>query len=202
MSWLAIELHKHGMVKIGRFKLTSGLESPYYIDLRQLYSYPELRNRVVRELIERFEVIRYSDVIVGIATGGLALAAFIAAKLDKPLAYVRIERKEHGTKSLVEGNVIGKRVVIIDDVVTTGGSVEQAVMVLRTSGATPLAAVTIVDREQGARHRLKSIGVELYSLITSREIFEALYSTGLLSAKEYEEIIDYINKEGAKSQHK
>jgi orotate phosphoribosyltransferase len=91
MSWLAIELHKHGMVKIGRFKLTSGLESPYYIDLRQLYSYPELRNRVVRELIERFEVIRYSDVIVGIATGGLALAAFIAAKLDKPLAYVRIE---------------------------------------------------------------------------------------------------------------
>jgi len=202
MSWLAIELYKHGMVKIGRFKLTSGLESPYYIDLRQLYSYPELRNRVVRELIERFEVIRYSDVIVGIATGGLALAAFIAAKLDKPLSYVRIERKEHGTKSLVEGNVIGKRVVIIDDVVTTGGSVEQAVMVLRTSGATPLAAVTIVDREQGARHRLKSIGVELYSLITSREIFEALYSTGLLSAKEYEEIIDYINKEGAKSQHK
>jgi orotate phosphoribosyltransferase len=194
MSWLAIELYKCGMVKIGSFKLTSGLESPYYIDLRQLYSYPELRSRVVEELIERFEILKSSDVVVGIATSGLALAAFIAAKLNKPLAYVRIERKEHGSRSLVEGNVSGKTVVIVDDVATTGGSLEHAVTALESLGAIPLAAVTVVDREQGARQRLKNIGIELYSLITSREIFEFLYSAKIIAAEDYERVISYINE--------
>jgi orotate phosphoribosyltransferase len=199
MSWLAIELYKCGMVKIGSFKLTSGLESPYYIDLRQLYSYPELRSRVVEELIERFEILRSSDVVVGIATSGLALAAFIAAKLNKPLAYVRIERKEHGSRSLVEGNVSGKTVVIVDDVATTGGSLEHAVTALESLGAIPLAAVTVVDREQGARQRLKNIGIELYSLITSREIFEFLYSAKIIAAEDYERVISYINESIARN---
>jgi orotate phosphoribosyltransferase len=199
MSWLAIELYKCGMVKIGSFKLTSGLESPYYIDLRQLYSYPELRSRVVEELIERFEILKSSDVVVGIATSGLALAAFIAAKLNKPLAYVRIERKEHGSRSLVEGNVSGKTVVIVDDVATTGGSLEHAVTALESLGAIPLAAVTVVDREQGARQRLKNIGIELYSLITSREIFEFLYSAKIIAAEDYERVISYINESIARN---
>jgi len=199
MSWLAIELYKCGMVKIGSFKLTSGLESPYYIDLRQLYSYPELRSRVVEELIERFEILKSSDVVVGIATSGLALAAFIAAKLNKPLAYVRIERKEHGSRSLVEGNVSGKTVVIVDDVATTGGSLEHAVTALKSLGAIPLAAVTVVDREQGARQRLKNIGIELYSLITSREIFEFLYSAKIIVAEDYERVISYINESIARN---
>jgi len=199
MSWLAIELYKCGMVKIGSFKLTSGLESPYYIDLRQLYSYPELRSRVVEELIERFEILKSSDVVVGIATSGLALAAFIAAKLNKPLAYVRIERKEHGSRSLVEGNVSGKTVVIVDDVATTGGSLEHAVTALKSLGAIPLAAVTVVDREQGARQRLKNIGMELYSLITSREIFEFLYSAKIIAAEDYERVISYINESIARN---
>jgi|UniRef100_A0A7J3Z8U4 orotate phosphoribosyltransferase len=199
MSWLAIELYKCGMVKIGSFKLTSGLESPYYIDLRQLYSYPELRSRVVEELIERFEILKSSDVVVGIATSGLALAAFIAAKLNKPLAYVRIERKEHGSRSLIEGNVSGKTVVIVDDVATTGGSLEHAVTALKSLGAIPLAAVTVVDREQGARQRLKNIGIELYSLITSREIFEFLYSAKIIAAEDYERVISYINESIARN---
>uniref|UniRef100_A0A7C4BBF2 Orotate phosphoribosyltransferase n=1 Tax=Ignisphaera aggregans TaxID=334771 RepID=A0A7C4BBF2_9CREN len=199
MSWLAIELYKCGMVKIGSFRLTSGLESPYYIDLRQLYSYPELRSRVVEELIERFEILKGSDVVVGVATSGLALAAFIAAKLNKPLAYVRIERKEHGSRSLVEGNVSGKTVVIVDDVATTGGSLEHAVTALKSLGAIPLAAVTVVDRGQGARQRLKNIGIELYSLITSREIFEFLYSAKIIAAEDYERVISYINESIARS---
>jgi orotate phosphoribosyltransferase len=193
MSWLAVELYKHGMVKIGSFKLTSGLESPYYIDLRQLYSYPELRNRVVEELIKRFEVITRCDVVVGIATSGLVLATLIAVRLNKPLSYVRIERKEHGTRSLVEGNVSEKAVVIVDDVATTGGSIEHAAIALKSSRAIPLAAVTVVDREQGARQRLKSIGIELHSLITSREIFESLHSAKLITTEEYEKIMNYIN---------
>lgn len=192
MSWLALELYKHGMIKVGRFRLTSGLESPYYIDLRLLYSYPEIRERVVDEMIRRFSILKEADIIVGIATSGLALASFIACRLSKPLAYVRIEKKEHGTKSLVEGVVENRKAVIIDDVATTGGSIEHAINSLREAKAVPIAAITIVDREQGARERLNALGVKLYSLATATEIFDELYRAGLVSEDMYKEIIRYI----------
>ena len=194
MSWIAIELYKHGMIKIGSFKLTSGLESPYYIDLRLLYSFPELRNRIVDELINKFSVLKQADVVLGIATSGLALASFIACKLNKPLAYVRIERKEHGTKSLVEGVIANRTVVIVDDVATTGGSIEHAIIATKEAYGKPIAAVTVVDREQGARQRLKNYGIELYSLITAREIFEELYRNGYINYDEYKRGTDLIKK--------
>ncbi|MDK6028465.1 orotate phosphoribosyltransferase [Ignisphaera sp. 4213-co] len=192
MSWIAVELYRHGMIKIGSFKLTSGLESPYYIDLRLLYSFPELRSKIIDELISRFSVFRKCDVVLGIATSGLVLASIIADKLNKPLAYVRIERKEHGTKSLVEGIVTDKQVVIVDDVATTGGSIEHAITAVKELGGKPIAAVTVIDREQGAKQRVKKYGIELYSLTTAREIFEHLHNNGFIDSNTYNKIVKYI----------
>ncbi|MEM0002220.1 MAG: phosphoribosyltransferase family protein, partial [Desulfurococcaceae archaeon] len=125
MSWLAIELYKRGIIKLGKFRLTSGLESPYYIDLRQLYSYPDILEKLVDDLILLANFDEY-EALVGIATSGIVLASFIACKVKKSLSYVRIEKKAHGTQALVEGDVRGKRCLIIDDVATTGGSIEHA----------------------------------------------------------------------------
>ncbi|MEL9940129.1 MAG: orotate phosphoribosyltransferase [Ignisphaera sp.] len=191
MSWI-VDLYKYGMIKIGSFRLTSGLESPYYIDLRLLYSFPELRNRVISEIISRFSILKQCDVVLGVATSGLVLASIIADRLGKPLAYVRIEKKEHGTKSLVEGIVSDKYVVIVDDVATTGGSIEHAVVAVKDLGGRPVAAVTVIDREQGARERLRKYGIELYSLVTAREIFDILYSNGYIGFDMYNKIIRYI----------
>lgn len=191
MSWI-VDLYKYGMIKIGSFRLTSGLESPYYIDLRLLYSFPELRNRVISEIISRFSILKQCDVVLGIATSGLVLASIIADRLVKPLAYVRIEKKEHGTRSLVEGIVSDKDVVIVDDVATTGGSIEHAVAAVKGVGGRPVAAVTVIDREQGARERLRKYGIELYSLVTAREIFDTLYSNGYIEFDTYNKIIRYI----------
>ncbi|MEM0026645.1 MAG: orotate phosphoribosyltransferase [Ignisphaera sp.] len=192
MSWIAVDLYKCGMIKIGSFKLTSGLESPYYIDLRLLYSFPELRNRVINEIISRFSILKQCDVVLGIATSGLVLASIMADRLNKPLAYVRIEKKEHGTRSLVEGIVGNKGVVIVDDVATTGGSIEHAVVAVKDTGGRVLAAITVIDREQGARQRLRRYGIELYSLITAREIFDTLYNNGYIDFDTYHKIIRYI----------
>ncbi len=191
MSWLALELYKRGMLKLGRFKLTSGLESPFYIDLRKLYSYPDLARRVAKELASVGEIEKL-DGVVGIATAGIALAAYIAALYGIPMAYVRSERKEHGTLSLVEGEVAGRRVAIVDDVATTGGSIERAFRALREAGAEPVIALVVVDREQGARERLRRLGLELRSLVTARQLFEELYRAGIVDEQTLKQVISYI----------
>ncbi|MEM1643823.1 MAG: orotate phosphoribosyltransferase [Desulfurococcaceae archaeon] len=194
MSWLPIELYKYGMIRFGRFKLTSGIDSPYYIDLRRLYSYPKLAKRVALEIIERFNVVREVDAIVGVATAGIPLATYIAALSEKPLAYIRSERKAHGMESLVEGDVAGRKTAIVDDVATTGGSIERAWNALTSAGSKPIAAIVIVDREQGARERLSRLGLKFFSLTTAREIFSELYKAGIIDESLLRELIEYMEK--------
>lgn len=193
MSWLAIELYRKGMVKIGRFRLSSGLESPFYIDLRKLYSYPEVVENVVSMVMNNINLSEY-DGITGIVTSGLALASFIACKARKPLSYVRIERKEHGTKSLVEGDVALKNVLIVDDVATTGSSIEHAYLAVREQGGNPTGVFVVIDREQGARERLSRYGLRFYSLLTARELFNILRNKGYIDEGKYSEIIEYLKR--------
>ncbi|MEM4933832.1 MAG: orotate phosphoribosyltransferase, partial [Desulfurococcaceae archaeon] len=95
MSWIAVELYKHGMVKLGDFKLSSGLFSPFYIDMRKLYSYPDLAKRIVQELVSRVPLSDV-DVLAGVESAGIPLAAYISCITNKPMAYVRKEKKNHG----------------------------------------------------------------------------------------------------------
>jgi len=192
VSWLALELYRRGMIKFGKFKLTSGLESPFYIDLRRLYSYPDLARRVALEL-GRVGNVESLDGVVGIATAGIALAAYVAALYGVPMAYVRTERKEHGTQALVEGEVQGKRVAIIDDVATTGGSIERAFKALNEAGAKPVIALVVVDREQGAVERVSRLGLELRSLITARQLFEELYRAKVIDREMLDQLLLYLN---------
>jgi orotate phosphoribosyltransferase len=188
---IAIELLKKGMIKIGKFRLSSGLESPFYIDLRILYSYPELTEAIIDEILQRYDILRY-DCIVGIATAGIAFASFLACKVRKPMSYVRIERKEHGTKVLVEGVVCNKTCIIVDDVATTGNSIEYAYRSIKEEGGHPLAALVIVDREQGARQRIEKLGLKFYRLYTAQEIFNELYKNGLIDTESFKNIIQYL----------
>ncbi|MEM0153353.1 MAG: orotate phosphoribosyltransferase [Ignisphaera sp.] len=191
MPKIAAELFEKGMIKIGKFRLTSGLESPFYIDLRMLYSYPELVRIIIDEIVHRYNISKY-DCIVGIATAGIALASFLACRLNKPMSYVRIERKEHGTRGLLEGEVFNKTCIIVDDVATTGGSIEHAYNTVKEEGGKPLAALVIVDREQGAKQKVEKLGLEFYRLYTAQELFNELYENGIISYNDLKNIIDYL----------
>ncbi len=191
MSWLAIELYKKGMVKIGQFKLSSGLESPFYIDLRKLYSYPELMENVINTTLNIINLDEY-DGITGIATSGLVLASFIACKTKKPLSYVRLERKEHGTKSLVEGDVTSKNILIVDDVATTGSSIEYAYLAIKELGGNPIGVFVVIDREQGAKERLSKYGLKFYYLLTAKELFNILRNEGYIDEEKYSKIVEYL----------
>ncbi len=192
MSWYVKEFYKLGIIKFGKFKLSSGIESPYYIDLRRLYSFPDLAFRVVNELIKAINA-RY-DAVIGVATAGIPLATYISFIKKIPMGYARIEKKSYGLKSVVEGVVKDKEVLVVDDVATTGQSLLSSAEALKSLGAKVVAAAVIVDREQGAEEALASAGIKLYSLIKVTKMFEVLLKERLISREAYEEVIEYTKK--------
>jgi len=180
------------LLLIGNFILTSGKQSPYYIDLRRLPSYPEF-STIVDEAIKVVKNIDF-DIIIGIATGGVILASYLACRLNKPVGYIRVERKGHGTDRLLEADVEGKRVLIVDDVSTTGGSIESAAREVMKNGGKVVGALVIVDREEGARERLKTLGIELYALYKITSILNEILNSNKLSEKEKNMIREYFGE--------
>ncbi len=188
----AIELYKHGCILFGEFTLTSGLKSPYYIDLRIVPSYPDLFKKTISLYSEMLRDIQY-DIIIGIAVSGLPIASALSYANSKPLVYVRKEAKEHGTQRILEGVVRkGDRAVVVDDVATTGGSIIRAIEVAREHSVEVRAAVVLIDREQGARSRLYQHGVELKSIYRVSELLKILYDVGLIEEDRFKQFLDYI----------
>ncbi len=169
---LVSELKRIGAVKTGKFVLSSGRESDIYIDLRMVPSYPRVFKLILSSLYQvLYPLSGEIEGIIGVATGGLPWASGLALLAGLPLGYVRQERKEHGRGRLVETALSqGSRLIVVDDVATTGGSIERAVMALRSEGYDVRDAVVVVDREEGASERLASIGVRLWSVLKMRDI--------------------------------
>ena len=117
------------------FTFSSGIKSPIYCDNIVILGYPEAREQIVQGFLDIIDTENI-DVIAGVATAGISWAAFIAEKLGKPMAYVRSKPKGHGVGRQIEGaETAGKRVAVIEDLISTGGSSINAAEVLRNSGA-------------------------------------------------------------------
>ncbi len=191
---LAEALYRIGAVRIGRFKLTSGIESPFYIDLRVSITHPEVYTAIVKGLIDLLSGLKF-DVVAGIETAGIPWASMVAYELKKGLVYVRKEAKGHGMQRLVEGDVKeGLKAVLIDDVITTGSSLRKAVESLKACGVEIVAIAVIVDREQGGSEMLRRLGLRVLSLIRVSELFKALLNRGLITQETYDEVMRHISE--------
>lgn len=127
------------------FVWTSGIHSPIYCDNRLVLSYPDVRTLVRNGLVDVVKTA-YPEVemIMGTATAGIPMAALIADQLGLPMGYVRGDAKKHGKQNQIEGRVFaGKKVVVVEDLISTGGSVGVAVEALRAAGAEVLGVVAI-----------------------------------------------------------
>jgi len=129
------------------FKWASGWNSPIYCDNRVILSYPEVRKLVASHFATAIKEMYTGDfVIAGVATGGIGIGTLVAAELDKPMVYVRAEAKKHGRQNQIEGKITsGSKVVVIEDLVSTGMSSLAAVHALRAADIEVLGLLSIFD---------------------------------------------------------
>lgn len=191
-------LHQKGIIKFGDFTLASGKKSSYYVDLRLVPSYPHQFRIMIKYLqnnIAESVGLDSFDSLVSVPTGGLVIASALAIETVKPLIYVRSKPKEYGTSKSVEGQIHeGMKVVMIDDVATTGGSVVNAIKSLKEANITIEDAYVIVNRMEGADEALKELGVKLHSITNIIQITQALHEQKLVDDNTLEKVRNQISK--------
>lgn len=169
------------------FTWASGLKSPIYCDNRLTMSYPETRNFIAEKFVELIKQY-YPDVevIAGTATAGIPHAAWVAEKMGLPMIYVRSSAKGHGKGNQIEGNLHqGQKVVVIEDLISTGGSVLDACQAIEDAGGTILgvAAIFTYQLTSGFKN-FEEKNVELHTLSNYNELIETAVELGKVNEKE------------------
>lgn len=169
------------------FTWASGWISPIYCDNRKTLSYPEVRNFIKNQFAQLIEK-KYSevDIVAGVATGAIAQGALVADLLGKPFIYIRSAPKGHGLENLIEGDLkSGQKVVIIEDLISTGGSSLKAVEAVRNVGGTVLGMLAIFTYGfQNASDNFKEAGVELITLSNYSTLLKIAAKTGYVSIED------------------
>jgi len=181
---MANVLFKLDTVKFGVFQLSSGKPSPYYIDLRVIPSFPD----AYREICDVYSQTITSQIgaenftrIAGIPLAGIPFASQVAYNLTKPFLYVRKDIKHHGRERRVEGILIsGDKVLLIDDLITTGLTLKEAAQAVRAEGGVVTDAVVFMDREEGGKEQLEKVGVKIHPIFKISEISKILYDIGAI----------------------
>jgi len=149
-SAIAEALLKTGAVKLNvktPFTFVSGIKSPIYCDNRQMIAHPAERRLFVEAFLEKLKGKDY-DILAGTATAGIPWAAFLAWETGKPMSYIRAEKKDHGAGKQVEGaDLAGKNVIIIEDLISTGGSSLKTVEAAFDAGAANVSVLAIFSYE-------------------------------------------------------
>lgn len=157
------------------FTFVSGIKSPIYCDNRKMIGFPEERNIVVKAFINKIKELEKNgtdfDIIAGTSTAGIPWAAFIAMELNKPMAYIRGEKKAHGAGKQIEGaDFKGKKVLIIEDLVSTGGSSIKAVKATIEAGAIYTEVLSIFSYEFKKAYDMFSLENIKWSSLSNFEI--------------------------------
>lgn len=191
---LAVELFENGCVKFGNFTLASGKQSPIYVDLRRIISYPSLFEKCIAAYSRLTKGINF-DLLGAVPYAALPAASGVSQKLSKPLIYPRKEAKTHGTGQMIEGAFTqGQTVLLIEDVITTGGSIVSAIQTLRDGGLTVRDVLVLVDRQQGGEAAMKNENINLHSVMTIKEIVEILHEGKKLEGNLYQEVRSYLDQ--------
>jgi orotate phosphoribosyltransferase len=194
----AIFLYKNDIIKFGDFTLSSGKNSSYYIDLRLVPSYPHQFRKMIKNLqnlIIKKTGLDNFDSLASVPTGGLVVTSALAIEVVKPLIYVRNRPKEHGTIKSIEGKISeGMKVLMIDDVMTTGTSIVNGIKQLKESGLSISDVYVIINRLEGGDKILNDIGVQVHQLTDILEITNVLFQEKLVGEEIFEKIKNQINQ--------
>ena len=155
----------------GSFTLRSGRTSTYYLDKYRFSTRPEVLGPLARLFADRIRSLGTVDRLAGAELGGIPLVTAASLEIGLPTLFVRNKKKDYGTARLVEGVLEpGDRVVLLEDVATSGGQAVEACRALRAEGAEPLAVICTIDREEGARAAVEAEGLRFEALFTKRDL--------------------------------
>ena len=163
-------LQECGAIQFGHFVLTSGAISDYYIDIKKASTNPKILGIIAREMST---FTKGYDVLAGMELGAVPLVVALSLETELPYVIIRKEKRDHGTGKQIEGiDVNNKRVVVIEDVTTSGGSVVKTIHILRENNALVDQMLVVVDRESGAREQIEKLGVHFVPLISVKDVFK------------------------------
>jgi orotate phosphoribosyltransferase len=154
-------------IQFGHFILTSGAESTYYIDIKKASTNPEIL-AIIADEMERYS--QGYEMIAGMELGAIPLIVALSLKTKIPYVIVRKQKREHGTGKQIEGgDVSGKKVLILEDVTTSGGSVIKTIRAIREEGGIVDKVIVVVDRDSGAKEKIQNIDVSLIPLLDIKD---------------------------------
>lgn len=175
---LADALLEAGCIRFGQFTLKSGMQSPIYIDLRRLISHSELLAMVAEAYLPILRELSF-DRLAALPYAAIPIATAISLKSGWPVIYPRKEVKSYGTAAEIEGEYSpGERVVVVDDLATTGGSKFEAITKLASAGLTVEDIVVLVDRQSGAKQALSQAGYRMSAVFTLTGLLDYWQGTG------------------------
>lgn len=181
---LADGLLAAGCVKFGEFTLKSGLQSPIYIDLRRIISYPRLLAQIGQAYLPLIRGLQF-DRLAGLPYAAIPIATAVSLAGNYPMIYPRKEAKTYGTKAEIEGEYRpGETALIVDDLATTGGSKFEAIEKLTAAGLVVRDVVVLVDRQSGAKEALEQAGLCLHAVLTIRDMLEDWEAAGKVSPEQ------------------
>ena len=194
----AIFLYKNNIIRFGNFTLASGKNSSYYVDLRLIPSYPHQFRKMIKNLqnliVEKIGLDDF-NCLASVPTGGLVVTSALAIEIVKPLIYVRSKPKEHGTTKSIEGKIsAGMKVVMVDDVMTTGTSVLNGINQLKEAGLLVSDLYVIINRLEGGDKALSDIGVQTHQLTDILEITDILFQEKLIDKEIFEKIKNQVSR--------
>ena len=189
---LAAALLSSGCVKFGQFTLKSGMQSPIYLDLRRLVSFPAALRTVARAYAAVLRDLTF-DCLAGIPYAALPIATAIGLEMSQPVIYPRREAKDYGTRAAVEGAFqTGETAVVIDDLTTTGETKIESIEKLTAAGLAVRDIVVLIDREQGATDMLARAGYRLHAVATLSQLLDVWQTSGAISAAQAAEVRRFL----------
>lgn len=187
-----LECYKLGIIKFGRFTLKSGIESPFYVDLRPLASDPKILKNLANYLLDMLPLDNF-DLICGVPYAALPMATAMSLESYIPLIIKRKEAKNYGTKKLIEGIYQkGQNCLLVEDVITSGKSLIETIAEVEQEDIKVADIVVVLDREQGGKELLESRGYKVHTLFNISEVCIILRENGELTDDEVKRIQDFL----------